>query len=83
MNAMREIGEFDAPVINGEVIQIPDVYKRELANLEHVHVVLLTQEPLNVRRKGVIEEMMENPVIIPDFKPPSREENYEGRYGLH
>ena len=80
MENMREIGEFDADVVDGEVIiRIPDAYKSELVDLEHVRVVLLAQESSTVRRRGVIEEMIENPIIIPGFKPPTREENYEGR----
>ena len=76
---MREIGEFDAAVIDGETIRVPEMYRNELVDLERVHVVLLTQETPKPRRRGVIEEMMENPIIIPGFRPPTRDENYEGR----
>jgi len=76
---MREIGEFDAAVIDGETIRVPEMYRDELVDLERVHVVLLTQENPKPRRRDIIDEMMENPIIIPGFKPPTRDENYEGR----
>ena len=76
---MREIGEFDAAVIDGETIHVPEMYRSELVDLERVHVVLLTQEKPKPRRRGVIKEMMENPIIIPDFKMPSRDEMHDGR----
>ena len=75
---MREIGEFDA-VVEGDVIRIPDAYKGELVELGRVHVVLKTQEAPRVRRKGIIEEMTENFVVIPGFKAPTRDEIYDGR----
>ena len=37
------------------------------------------KEPLRSNRKDAIQEMMENPVIIPGFRAPLRDEMHDGR----
>ncbi len=37
------------------------------------------REPQRQPRKDAIQELMENPVIIPGFRAPSRDEMHDGR----
>jgi len=37
------------------------------------------KEPARSNRKDAIQELMENPVIIPGFRAPSRDEMHDGR----
>ena len=76
---MREIGEFDAAVIDGETIHVPEMYRSELVDLERVHVVLLTPDKIKAQRRDAIQELMENPIFVPDFRAPSRDEMHDGR----
>ena len=75
---MKEVVEFDA-VIEGKSIVVPDEYLRGLTGGQSVHVVLRTSQRTNVVRRDTLQEMMENPIFIPDFKAPSRDEMHDGR----
>ncbi len=36
-------------------------------------------QPTRTKRKDAIQEFMENPIIIPGFRAPSRDEMHDGR----
>jgi hypothetical protein len=36
-------------------------------------------QPTRMKRKDAIQEFMENPIIIPGFRAPSRDEMHDGR----
>lgn len=69
-----EIIEFNAKIKDG-VIRIPPDHTQEFAG--KVKVIIMSQ----AKDKGpdIIEELMDNPIKIKDFKPMTRDEIYEGR----
>jgi glycerophosphoryl diester phosphodiesterase len=79
--------EFDTQLSKDGTIVVPDKYRNELARKKLLHVKVTQQAiaddipPRRPRREDedIIEYYLENPIIIPGFKPPTREENYEGR----
>lgn len=73
--------EFDAHMSNDGTIPVPDKYRKNLAQKQLLHVKVMPQQLRRPRREGedAIQYYLDNPIIIPNFKPPTREENYEGR----
>jgi hypothetical protein len=67
--------EFDTHLSKDGKIPVPEEFVDELAHKEILHVQVTTSPSSNLK-KGVIREMIENPIIIPGFKPSTREENY-------
>jgi hypothetical protein len=65
--------EFHAKISNG-IIKIPKEYKDHFQ--DNVKVILLTEER-QPQPADMIEQLVTNPLNIPDFKPLSREELYE------
>ncbi|HET6401075.1 MAG TPA: hypothetical protein VFH95_06705 [Candidatus Kapabacteria bacterium] len=71
--------EFDVQLEKEGVIHIPEEYRRELASNGTVHVTVT--KPRRARREGedAIDYYLENPIIIPGFRAPSRDEMHDGR----
>jgi len=75
--------EFRTKIKNG-VIEVPKDYwerlRRETGD-EQVRVILLTAERLEIERAEMetdfIEQLLTNPLHIPDFKPLSRDEVHD------
>jgi hypothetical protein len=65
--------EFHAEIKNG-VIEIPKEYRNYFK--DNVKVILLAEEKLP-QPADMIEQLVANPLNIPDFKPLSREELHE------
>jgi len=64
--------EFSTRIKNG-VIEIPEKFRRKLK--DNVKVILLT-EYMPDTSSDIIEELLESPLKITDFKPYKREEIY-------
>lgn len=71
--------EFDAHPGRGGILAVPEEYREEIEKANLVHVTISKINGSSRLKKGVIRQMIENPIVIPGFKPPTREENYEGR----
>ncbi len=65
--------EFRTRIKNG-VIEIPEKFRRKLK--DNVKVILLT-EYMTDTSSDIIEELLESPLKITDFKPYKREEIYD------
>ena len=65
--------EFRARIKNG-VIEIPEKFRRKLK--DNVKVILLTEYMMDTS-SDIIEELLESPLKITDFKPYKREEIYD------
>jgi predicted transcriptional regulator len=65
--------EFKTKIKNG-MIEIPEKFRKQLKNT--VKVILLT-EYITDTQPDVIEELLESPLKITDFRPYKREEVYE------
>jgi len=65
--------EFKAKVING-IIEIPKIYVKKPKY--NVKVILLTEDTVDTAH-DIIDELLESPVKLPDFRPFKREEIYD------
>ncbi len=65
--------EFRTRIKNG-VIEIPEKFRRKLT--DNVKVILFT-EYLTDTSSDIIEELLESPLKITDFRPYEREEIYD------
>ena len=65
---------FKAPIKNG-MIEIPAEYKQVLSGIDPVEVTILTQ--FNTAKTGLIAKLLENPIVVDDFVPLSREEAHD------
>ncbi|MDM8565215.1 hypothetical protein QUF74_06125 [Candidatus Halobeggiatoa sp. HSG11] len=65
--------EFKTEVING-IIEIPKKYVKKPKY--NVKVILLTEESVDTDY-DIIDELLESPVKLPDFRPLKREEIYD------
>lgn len=66
--------EFQTKVKNG-TIEIPEVYRDRFK--ERVRVILLAEE--ESEGASLIDQLLQHPVKVADFKPLTREEMYERR----
>ncbi|MBX9253368.1 hypothetical protein H1Q63_05220 [Desmonostoc muscorum CCALA 125] len=64
--------EFQAKIKNSS-IQIPDQYKQELGEGDDIKVIVLVKKKSS-RKRDIIDELTENPVLVDGFI--SREEIY-------
>ena len=64
--------EFQAQIKNG-TIEIPEVYRSRLK--ERVRVILLTEEENTT--ENLIDQLLQHPIKLAEFKPLAREEIYE------
>ncbi len=81
--------EFDTHLSSEGTIPVPDQYRNELARKKLLHVKVTVPPigediptlPRRPMREGedAIEYYLNNPVIIPGIKAPTRDEIYEGR----
>ncbi len=71
---MTPIIEFDADILDGELIHVPEIYKNELKNEDTVHVVLLHVERKKSSRYRVIRDLADHPLVFSDGRIPTREE---------
>ncbi len=81
--------EFDTHLSKEGMIPVPDKYRNELARKKLLHVKVTAPPigddapalPRRPRREDedVIEYYLNNPIIIPGVKAPTRDEIYEGR----
>jgi hypothetical protein len=76
---MRDSIEFDAPLINGEVIRVPEEYKKDLSSVDRVHVKISTGEGNPVNSDDIISTYAKQPMMVPGFQAPKRDELYDGR----
>ncbi|MBW4550720.1 MAG: hypothetical protein KME35_06365 [Aphanocapsa sp. GSE-SYN-MK-11-07L] len=72
---METVG-FQATVKNG-VIEIPDQYQQELEAMEVVEVIVKKAEKQPKKISGFLKELIENPIMVKDFKPLTRDEIYD------
>jgi len=63
--------QFKARVDNG-TIEIPEKYRGRLKG--HVRVIIVPEE--EALANSLIEELLEHPLYIPDFRPLTRDEIY-------
>jgi hypothetical protein len=70
-NAMYAV-EFQAQIKNG-TIEIPEVYRSRLK--ERVRVILLAEEESTA--ENLIDQLLQHPIKLAEFKPLAREEIYE------
>ena len=61
--------------IQDGMIKIPDEYQQDLNNAEHVEVTVISKK--KTAKTGIIAELIENPIIVEDFKPLTREEAHD------
>ena len=66
--------EFQATVTNGS-IDIPEQYRNKVKG--NVHVILV--EEAAAERLDIIEQLLDNPLKVEEFKPFTRDELYEQR----
>ena len=64
--------EFQAQIKNG-TIEIPEVYRSRLK--ERVRVILLAEEESTT--ENLIDQLLQHPIKLAEFKPLGREEIYE------
>jgi hypothetical protein len=64
--------EFQAKIKNG-TIEIPEVYRKRFK--ERVRVILLAEEESTI--VNLIDQLLQHPLKVAEFKPLSREEIYE------
>lgn len=64
--------EFKTKIRNG-IIQIPKKYKQKIGNT--VKVIILAEQ--KEKDADIIDELLENPIKLKNFKPFLREEIYE------
>ena len=76
---MMDYIEFDARPVSGCILTIPDEYRTEIENSDLVHVTISKVVSPSKLKKGAIQELLDHPFVIPGFKPPTRDENYEDR----
>ncbi len=74
---MMDYIEFDARPVSGGLIPIPEKYRKEIEESEIVHVRLAPVHRTKRLKDDAIQRLLDNPIYIPDFRPPSRDENYE------
>jgi hypothetical protein len=74
---MTPIVEFDADIVQGELIHVPEMYKDRLKDEESVHVVLMRKARKQTSRYRVIREMADHPLVFSDGKIPTRDEMHE------
>ena len=67
-----EAFEFKTKIKNG-IIQVPQKYTRKVGSTVKV-IILSDQKP---KHSDIVEELLKNPVKVPDFKPLSRDDIYE------
>lgn len=65
--------EFKADISNG-VIEIPQQYRDKMQT--HVKVILLSDEAINDTH-DIINDLLESPIKIYEFKPLTRDEVYD------
>lgn len=65
--------EFKTKIKNG-MIEIPEKFRRKLK--DNVKVILLTDYVMD-KSSDIIEELLESPLKISDFRPYKREEIYD------
>ena len=65
--------EFRTKIIDG-IIEVPEKYRKKIKYL--VKVILLTEDTFDTA-SDIIEELLESPLKLPDFRPFKREEIYD------
>ncbi|MBW1940326.1 MAG: hypothetical protein JRI28_02940 [Deltaproteobacteria bacterium] len=65
--------EFKTKIKDG-IIKIPEEYRRDLK--ENVTVIVLTEEKVK-KTSDIIENLLDSPLKISDFKPMTRDEIYD------
>jgi len=65
--------EFEAKIIDGR-IEIPEQYRKKVGH--NVKVVLLAEDTMG-SAFDMIDELLENPLKLSNFKPFKREEIYD------
>jgi len=65
--------EFKTKIKDG-IIKIPEEYRRDLK--ENVTVIVLTEEKVK-KTSDIIENLLDSPLKISDFKPMARDEIYD------
>ncbi|MBE9030971.1 hypothetical protein IQ266_14645 [filamentous cyanobacterium LEGE 11480] len=73
---MSAVVEFQAQVKDG-VIVIPEQYKSSLNQAQDVRVILVQQNSKPTNDADFLTELLENPVVMADFVPLTRDEMYE------
>jgi hypothetical protein len=70
--------EFDARVDKQGTIHVPDALRHDIDDegLFHVTLSKVGHHPQR-DQKDAIDELMENPLVIPNFRMPSRDEMHE------
>ncbi len=66
--------EFNTNIKDG-VIVIPEKYRRNLK--KNVRVILLSDEKIIKIKHDIIDNLLESPLIVNNFKPLTRDEIYD------
>lgn len=66
--------KFIATIENG-MIKIPAEYQQDLNNLDRVEVIVVSER--KTAKTGIIADLIENPIIVEDFKLLTREEAHD------
>ncbi|HEY3875103.1 MAG TPA: hypothetical protein VGM92_06475 [Candidatus Kapabacteria bacterium] len=69
--------EFDATLEKEGIIHVPEEYRRDVEVSKRVHVTLYPVNGKYLKKKDAIQELLDNPIYAPNFKPPTRDENYK------
>lgn len=67
---------FTATIQDG-MIKIPDEYQQDLDNAVQVEVTVVSKK--KTAKIGIIADLIENPIIVENFKPLTREEAHDRR----
>jgi len=65
--------EFRTKITDG-IIKVPEKYRKKIKY--NVKVILLTEDTVDTA-SDMIEELLESPLRLPDFRPFKREEIYD------
>lgn len=65
---------FTSSIKNG-VIEIPEEYRQKIGDLGPVEVTIINKK--ETAKTGIIAELIENPIIVDEFQPLTREEAHE------
>lgn len=68
--------EFQARVENG-VIVVPEEYQQELAEASAVKVTVLKQTKKSSSRPDILDELAQNPIVVPGIRSITRDEMHE------
>ena len=76
---MPDFIEFDVHPGRDGILKVPEEYRREIDSSDLVHVMVSKVNGTSKFQNGAIQELLDHPFFVLDFKAPSRDELYEDR----